>query len=140
MHTSVEVEPPPGQQVAPAQNLGTSVKEEPSANEQEELAQLSEAFGLAKSSDSQLEDPAQPSENQEGMIFPSAQHHSQQQHLDLPKMIPKHPDLQVTVTLQPNAQEGCPVNREAIAQTAIPVNLSLRTQLCFQQLLKRLSL
>ncbi|XP_062031035.1 leucine-rich repeat-containing protein 37A [Lepus europaeus] len=137
----METEPAPAPQEAPAQTLGPlpeaefspseleqpvqyaepTAEAEPSLGEQEQAAQPSESSGAAESSESRPEAPAQPPEHQEVTVPPPGPH--QHQHPDVPNVTSKPPDLQLTITPEPTAEEGTfPVTQETIAQPSVPVH------------------
>ncbi|CAK7290764.1 Leucine-rich repeat-containing protein 37A2 [Vulpes lagopus] len=108
------------EQETPGQSPGDI---EASAILQEQPPQLPEqSLGEVEPIPTQQEHPAQPLEHHEVTVAPPGHH--QVQHLNLPNIIVKAADVQVTVTPEPTTEVGpLPVQHESVAQPSVPINV-----------------
>ncbi|XP_042831370.1 titin-like isoform X1 [Panthera tigris] len=108
------------QQETPAQSPGEI---ESSATLQEQPAQPPELPSReVEPSPTQQEHPAQPLWHHKMTVSPPGHYHDQ--HLNLPNVSVKPPDVQLTMTAEPTTEVGpSPVRHETIAQPSVPLNV-----------------
>ncbi|XP_053748440.1 leucine-rich repeat-containing protein 37A3-like isoform X8 [Panthera pardus] len=108
------------QQETPAQSPGEI---ESSATLQEQPAQPPELpFREVEPSPTQQEHPAQPLWHHKMTVSPPGHYHDQ--HLNLPDVSLKPPDVQLTMTAEPTTEVGpSAVRHETIAQPSVPLNV-----------------